>query len=101
DGPDRARGPRSHHGGPTPEPASSTHRVYHLLHAVANTLGTKEGRADLASGHAAVGREDPLNAAGRRAPPPLRPHRRIAVARRRPSDRQVPITAALNTSAWR
>ena len=60
---------------------SCAHRVHRLLHAIANASGTREGRADLAPGHAAVGRADRRHAASRRALPPLRSRGSLAVGR--------------------
>jgi len=74
---DATRVPRSRHRGERRGAALSTHRVYHLLHAVTHAPGTGKERADLAADHAVVGRADRRDAARRRAPPPLRSRGRL------------------------
>jgi hypothetical protein len=82
---DRARVPPSHHRAQRRRAASSTHRVHHLLHAVTNAVGTGEGRADLASGHAVVGRRIVVTPHVGGAPPSLRSRGCLIAVGRRPA----------------
>jgi hypothetical protein len=82
---DPARVPRSRHRAQRRRAASGTQRVHHLLHAVTNAPGTGERRADLAPGHAVVGRADRRDAVRRRAPPSVRSRGWLIAVGRRPA----------------
>jgi hypothetical protein len=71
---------RGEHKGPSPR-ADGLHRV---LSALAHTSRPRQGHTGHASGLTAVGRTYCRHPRSRRSTPPLRPHCRIAVARRRP-----------------
>ena len=83
------------------EPSPRAYGLHRVLPALAHTSRPRQGHTGPAPGLTAVGRTHCRHTRSGRSTPRVRPQCRIAVARRRSSNSQVPITCALNASVLR
>jgi hypothetical protein len=98
---DPTRVPRSHDRGEHTGPSPRADRLHRVLPALAHTSRPRQGHTGHAPDLTAVGRTYCRHPRSRRSTPPLRPHRRIVVVRRRPQPQPSSITCASNTSVLR
>ena len=78
--------------------SQSGRRVHRVLPALANPSRAWQGHAEPTPGHTAVSRSHRRHPRSRRTAPPLRSHRRVAVARRRSQTLPAVLPRSFNTS---